>query len=267
MDEIDLSGWRGWLARGRFALTLARPRRYLFILSHMRSYSSLLCHILHTNPDVAGYVELHQPYRTGLDLWNLQIKVAHINQNRLEGRYVLDKLLHNHADVSDEVLRRDDLYTVFSIREPEQTIKSTIAMVQRKKQPEKDWKSNPTKVANYYVRRLERLTEMAAKKPERSLFMDADRLIDQSEDVLAAMTTFLGLKEPLRSEYEVFDYTGKPKFGDPGKFITSGSIVKERAEYADIEIPEEDLLKAKQAYQDARTSLAASCQIVAGSVE
>lgn len=250
--------------RVRFAVQFARPRRYVFVLSHMRSYTSLLCHILHSNPDITGYVEQHMKYQTHLDLLDLGIKVAHTNDGKLAGRYVLDKILHNNAEVAPEVLGRNDVFAVFSIREPGQTIRSTIAMVSRKKKGKQDWKADPTRVAAYYVRRLDRLVEMAAQKPKRSIFFEAERLVNDTQSVLGGLSSFLELKQPLSPRYETFEFTGKPKFGDPGKFISSGHIVSERSDHGDIEIPEEDLLTAKEAYERARLALAERCQLTIG---
>src|SRR5262245_13075611 len=39
----------------------------LFVLSHMRSYSSLLSHVLGSHPEIDGYCETHLRYRSGLD--------------------------------------------------------------------------------------------------------------------------------------------------------------------------------------------------------
>jgi hypothetical protein len=267
MPPTASSRARTLVRRARHALGLSKPRRYLFILSHMRSYSSLLCHILNTNPDVAGYVELHHPYRTAHDLHVLEAKVAETIGGRLAGRYVLDKVLHNKAEIRARILRRDDVYAMFSIREPEQTIRSTIAMVRRRPDYATDWKSDPTKVANYYIRRLDRLVAMAGRKPTRSLFFDADRLIDDTKPVLESLTRFLELVEPLSERYETFELTGAPRFGDPGRFISSGEIVRERTDYAEIDIPADDLARAREAYERARDALARRCEIVIGPAE
>jgi hypothetical protein len=48
--------------------SLLAPRKSLFVLGHMRSYSSLLCHILGSHPQIDGYCETHIKYRTRFDL-------------------------------------------------------------------------------------------------------------------------------------------------------------------------------------------------------
>lgn len=243
------------LARAKRVVTRERERRTLLVLSHMRSYSSLLCHILNSNPEIDGYVELHRRYRSAADLVELRAHVASLPDVRLEGRYVLDKLLHNKADVSRRVLRRNDVFTIFSIREPAETIRSTIQMVQRKKNPDEDWKNDPSMVARYYIRRVDRLLELGRREPAHAVFFDAQRLIDDTADLLKQLTTFLELREPLRERYETFELTGRAKFGDPGRFIGSGEIVREREVYP-VEIPPDDLARATEAFERARAEFA-----------
>lgn len=248
-----------WLGRFRSALELAAPRRYLFVMSHMRSYSSLLCHILNSNPQVAGYVEMHESYTTSLDLFQLTMRVRELTGERLRsGQYVLDKLLFNY-DISDRMLSRDDIVMLFTIREPEQAIRSIIAMGRKRKKP--DWKSRPDKVVSYYARRLDRMSQLARAKPRRSLYFEADQLIKEAPPLLAALDRFLELRQPLRPSYETFTYTGKPKFGDPSKFISSGRIVRERRDYADVDVPSGLMDKAWTAFEDARKVLADACEV------
>ena len=49
--------------------------RILFVLSHMRSGSSLLTHILNTNNEIIGYGETHIKYSSELDFKALLSKV------------------------------------------------------------------------------------------------------------------------------------------------------------------------------------------------
>jgi len=259
MVTVGQSGVRGWVKRLRLGMALARPRRYVFLLSHMRSYSSLLAHIMNSNREISGYVEVHQSYQSQFDLLDLQFKVADMTGGKLRGAYVLDKILHNHRQVSPEILTRDDVYAIFFIRDPEQTIKSMIAMFKGKPQA---WM--PEGPATYYVRRLEHLAMMATKKPNKSLFFEADLIVEDTSSVLASVDRFLSLKHPLQSEYDLFDLTGRPRFGDPGRFISSGHIVHERRDYSQIELPEEDLLRAKEAFERCREILTERCEIVVG---
>lgn len=248
--------WSFLLARRR----RRRGRRYLFILSHMRSYSSLLSHILGSHPDVKGYVETHRSYSTDADLHSLEASVADDPQVPWDGRYVLDKILHGHAEVDEAILGRDDVDAIFLVREPEHAVRSIVAMGFERKNL--DWKSDPRKAAEYYRRRLGQLVDMAADKPHRSVFLEADRLIDDTEVVLARLTRFLGLASPLRSKYDTFELTGKRRYGDPGKYIKTGVVVAEREDYGDIEVPEPVMRKALAAFAEAREMLSSRCEKV-----
>ncbi len=101
-------------------------KKYIFILSHMRSYTSLLSHILGSHREICGYSETGQSYFGIYDLIMLRYKVCLANNNRLEGRFILDKILHNGCSISDQVMNRDDVYIIFMLRKPEETIKCLI---------------------------------------------------------------------------------------------------------------------------------------------
>lgn len=239
---------------GPRALDVLLPKRHILILSHMRSYSSLLCHILNSNPDVAGYVETHRSYSGSLDFAKLRRSVLITTEGRLDGRYVLDKLLHNHAKVAPDVLRRDDVSVIFSVREPERSIRSTIAM--GRKLPKADWKADPTKVVDYYVRRMEQLLILAELEIRSVISIDAEALIDDTPTVLQLLTDFLSLSAPLTEQYQTSEFTGKPRYGDPSRFIGEGTIIRSRDDYGHIDLSIEEMLRATAAYE--RTMMALS---------
>jgi hypothetical protein len=225
----------------------------------MRSYSSLLCHILNSNPEVAGYVELHESYTTSLDLFKLTMRVRELTGEQLQsGQYLLDKLLFNY-EISEQMLARDDIVMLFTIREPEKAIRSIIAMGRKRNKP--DWKSRPARVVDYYSRRLARMTEVAAARPHGTLFFEADQLIDDTSTVLRELDRFLGLRVPLRAEYQTFEYSGTPKFGDPSKWITEGRIVRDRRSYEKLDVPAELMAQAWEAFNHARKVLADTCAV------
>ena len=49
-------------------------REYVIVLSHMRSYSTLLAHLLGSHPEIAGYAEMHTSYAQRRDLLRLRRK-------------------------------------------------------------------------------------------------------------------------------------------------------------------------------------------------
>ena len=241
------------------ALLLAKKRRYVFLISHMRSYSSLLGHILGSNPQIAGYAETHHSYRSDLDLVELALKIYHTNNRSLDGDILFDKVLHGQYEFSDRFLGRDDVSLLFAIREPVATVRSTVAMARRRKKP--DWKGDVQKVSDYYMRRLDQMVHLAGRQPAHSAFLVADDLIHRTSDVLASLTEFLDLRVPLTSEYQTFEYTGKPIYGDPGAHIKAGSVVRDRDDHSEVEVDEEIQRRLKQAYEEAVQELSRLCQV------
>jgi hypothetical protein len=239
--------------KARRALEILHAKQYIFVLSHMRSYSSLLCHILNSNPEVAGYVETHAAYAGRSDLWRLKKKVFLGTDAALGGRYVLDKILHNRCRINPVLLRRDDVFVIFSLREPRRTIQSTVAMA-RALDPA-DWKADPKRVTQAYVRRVKELRRLAYQELRHAIFIEAQRLIDDSPRVLAELTRFLSLQQPLSEEYRTSRLTGVQVYGDPGKYIRSGSIVREREDYSEIELSDLELEPALEAYAAASEAL------------
>ena len=102
-------------------------RRYLFVLGHMRSYSSLLCHILGSHPQIDGYCETHVKYRTRFDLLRLRSRVVKLTGEPLSGRYVLDKVLHNYP-LASSILRSPNTLSIVLVRRPVPTVQSIVNM-------------------------------------------------------------------------------------------------------------------------------------------
>jgi hypothetical protein len=240
--------------------TAVRPRRTVLLLSHMRSYSSLISHILGSSPEIDGYVEMQRQYASRTDLVRLRLAVARMNGDRLSGRYVLDKVLHDKWQVDDAVLRDRSVYPLFSVREPEATIKSTVAMALSRKGGASDWKADVAKVGDYYIGRCASLVSLAERRPARSAFFVGERLIDRSEETLAMLTSYLGLSTPLSSSYEKFENTQKRKYGDPSENIAAGEIKRERKQH-DVEVPAEILDRCRAAYTGTVEQLLSRCDV------
>lgn len=256
MSTVANKYWRRaelFVWKARRGLEILRPKRYILVLGHMRSYSSLLCHILNSNPEVAGYVETHCVYAGWPDLWRLKLKVFGRRDAEMGGRYVLDKILHNRSKVNPVLLRRDDVFVIFGLREPRRTIQSTVAMA-RSRNPN-DWKADSKTVTQKYIVRMKQLRLLAYQEMRHATFIDTQRLIDDSPSVLGELTTFLSLKEPLSEEYQTKNLTGAPLFGDPGKHINAGRIVRNREDYSEIELSDDELEPAFEAYAAASEAL------------
>jgi E3 ubiquitin-protein ligase DOA10 len=110
---------------------LLRPTPYkiLFILSHMRSGSSLLTHLLVNNPEIRGFGETHINYASAEDFKKLLMKLYWQGQDfsqlqdlkklKMNHQYIHDKVLHNNKFLDQSFLESEQIYSIFLIREPQ----------------------------------------------------------------------------------------------------------------------------------------------------
>lgn len=210
------------------AVTHRYAGTFLFVISHMRSYSSLLCHILGSHREISGYSEAHQSYFGRNDLDRLARMVRDHTGDATLKRFVLDKVLHNHREIAPDILRRPDVRCLFLLRNAEETIASILAMARTMGHTGPF--SDPLQVAGYYAERLARMEEYASQVVGRALFVESERLLDDTAGVLARLTQWLALDEPLSDRYQTFRYTGLPGHGDPSPAIKAGRVLASVAE-------------------------------------
>lgn len=192
---------------------------------------------------------MHLSYTEARDLVRLRYKVSRFNNSsKLEGRFVLDKLLSNHNRLSENILSMDNIRWIFLLRSPEDTFKSIVNM--GNKMAYEDWYRDHNKILLYYQERLQMMEHIAKKTFGKSIFIESEQLITNIDAVLDSITNWLGLNKRLDSEYNIFSDTGLPWYGDPSGVIKSGYIVKNKPAYNDIHIPSEILKKADSDYQN-----------------
>jgi hypothetical protein len=193
----------------------------LFILSHMRSYSSLLAHVLGSHPEIDGYCETHLRYYFPFDVLRLHWRVRKLTGEPLRGRYVLDKILHNYA-IAPSILDGRRTRAVLLLRRPVEVVQSILHMGTHLDPLARN--TDLEHVSGYYVARLERLTELARRLGRRAAFLESEALLERTDDTLEFLRDHLELSGPLQRHYRSFAKTGKPKFGDPSPAIHSGEI-------------------------------------------
>jgi len=225
-------------------------KKYLFVVSHMRSRSSVLSHILGNNPEVCGYKELHRSYKGQLSLINMQIELVKDLKCRLRNRYLLDKILNNFT-ISDYILYRTQPKILFLLREPEETIKSIMNMGFK---TGVDWYKSPLKVTEYYCKRLRNMEQLSYRAGEGHLFIESKDLVENADITLSKITNWLHLDEPLKTTYSTFKDTGVIGFGDPLENIKSG-VLKPTKSYPNINVPEHLLSKADESFKKCRATL------------
>lgn len=221
-----------------------REYRYVFILGHMRSGSTLLAHILASHPDFAGAGETHISYQTTADLPKLILKTCELlHRPILRARYIVDQI--NHSYVANDVLLSEHVYKcVILVREPGATLKSMMNLL----------KCQEKEALEVYSNRLESLTKYGLLLGERGVLVEYDDLVDQPEKTLAALTRFFGLDSPLTPTYATHRMTRRVAgFGDPSTNIRAGKII--RTPSHEITISKDTLIAAAHAFDKCRRQL------------
>ena len=232
-------------------------RRYLFVLGHMRSYSSLLCHILGSHPQIDGYCETHVKYRTRFDLLRLRSRVVKLTGEPLRGRYVLDKVLHNYPFTSS-ILRSPNTLSIVLVRRPVPTVQSIVNMGLH--YSDVAWYRDLDTVVRYYEERVAALVRSADELRGRVMFIEAETLLSRTNDVLQSIGGLLELSEPLRSDYKRFAHTGEVGFGDPSETITAGRVTNAAREpRTPIMLPPAMEARLETAYAACSASLRDRC--------
>jgi hypothetical protein len=236
-------------------------RRYLFVLGHMRSYSSLLCHILGSHRQIDGYCETHIKYRTQWDLIRLRLRVVKFTGEPLRGCYVLDKVLHNYS-LAPSILRRPDTLSIVLLRRPIPTIQSIINMGLRYSDIE--WHGDLDSVICYYEERLANLVRLADQLRGRVVFIEAEALLSRTTEILQRIAAVLELNEPLRADYRRFAHTGERGFGDPSEAISLGRVDNTaREQRTALMLPPALAARLEAAYSSCADSLRDCCVALA----
>ena len=225
--------------------------KYIFIFSHMRSRSSVLSHILGSNPEICGYSELGISYLDYIDLMRMKIDLTVDLKCSFNNKYLLDKVLHNYYEFPEKIFKVTKPKIIFLLREPENTIKSIvnlgfIANIECYK--------DPIYALDYYCSRLKLLEEYSKLFPCEYFFIESDDLIKNPDFILENLSRWLNLNKALDKNYSIFNNTGIFGKGDPSQNIKSG-ILKESRNYSDIKIPLEVLQIGKSAYEKCKDSL------------
>lgn len=227
--------------------TVAERSNYIFLISHMRGYTTLLSHILGSHEEILGYTEMHQSYRSHFGLTKLRYKAKLTATTTQVPKYLFDKLLHNEWRLYKQISRKKNVHLIIMVREPVATMKSIIKMGQTfSKVP---WYRDEQKVLEYYTKRLSRIVKMAKEAKGNYYFIEGQDLIDQTDNVLTNLTSFLKLETPLSKEYQTFNFTGTPGLGDSSEHIKAKTIVKKRDKYQDIQLSEQTIQTATEHYK------------------
>ncbi len=233
---------------------LPEPYDRIFLLSHMRAYTSLAGHILGSHPQINGYYEMHLSYEDVAALEEQRALFLQGDALKPGSRYLFDKLLHNDYRLLPGRLGLADLKVLISVAEPEHTIRSIVHLFAQK--PAGELYASPVEAANYYMARLRALAEFAQATPGYFYF-DAELWQRAPERLLPKLTEWLELDAPLSERYRTFSQTGKAGKGDSSRRIHSGAIDRVKSDYSHVVVPEEVLRAAWQIYRECRDRMVA----------
>lgn len=200
--------------------SLISPKENIFILSHMRSTSSLLSHVLSAHEQICGHKELHSSYTKASHLIKTKASLFEERQSYEQADYLLDKLLHNRLVIDEKIFKKLPKY-IFLLRNPERTMSSMIKM-----HLEYNDESSIYKLEEYYLNRLEALIDYWLELKGEKIFISSEQLTDNTSETLDSLSHFLGLDTPLSEHYSVYTDTGKGGIGDPSHNIKAGKILK-----------------------------------------
>jgi len=225
----------------------------IFLLSHMRAYTSLVGHILGSHLQINGYYEMHLTYEDASAL-DRQLELYQQGDAVKPGsRYLFDKLLHNDYVLKPERLGHSAIKLLVSLAEPAHTIKSIVHLFAQK--PDPDLYASPVEAAKYYIERVRALAEFCRTTDWPYYYFDAELLQRAPEKLLPKLSQWLELDSPLRERYEVFSQTGKARRGDTSERMRSGDIDKARTDYSHIAVADDALRAAQEAYRECRRAV------------
>ena len=222
----------------------------IFLLSHMRAFTSLLGHILGSHPQINGYFEMHLSYEDASAAARQLELLARTDGVKPGSRYVFDKLLHDDYRLVPERLGLSGTKVLVALRTPDQTIRSIVSLF--RKRASRELYAEPREAARYYVERLATLADFCATHAGGYHYFDAEALQGSPEKLLPALSRWLALDTPLAERYGIFSRTGVAGSGDSSPTIRSGRISRVTSDYSDIPLSSELLVEARAVYRDCR---------------
>lgn len=190
---------------------------FTFLISWMRSGSSLLSNLLLSNGTYHGIGETHVRYNSFSSLTESAfISCLFLNKLPKTNERYFDKILHNHLDYNlDEEIKKSSQF-IFLTRDPAESAISINRM----------WKSfGPDRYSSsfdYLNHRLSQIAKLASQIPSYNKYLlDYSDVISNS-DKFNQLSTFLGHK--IGRSYIVKKHIGWTGIGDYSDNIKKGYI-------------------------------------------
>ncbi len=235
------------------AAAVALPRQHIFLLSHMRAYTSLFGHILGSNPQICGYYEMHIGYHSWKSLVRQKLLYFRDDPVKSGARYMFDKVLHNDHDTNLKVLDLPRCRVIFALREPQAVVPSILKLY-AEVDPTHEF-NDEAFATNYYIGRLEELGRLAGAMRRPYYYLDAESLKQDADHCLPRLSSWLGLSTPLSPSYELQRNSLKERYGDSSERMSAGQITKDRSNYDSYAADPEGMARATETYARVREAL------------
>ncbi len=237
----------------RRAMAIVLPKQHIFLLSHMRAYTSLFGHILGSNPEICGYYEMHIGYYGWKSLIRQKLLYFRREDPKPHFVYMFDKVLHNEHNVVLDILNSQGTKTIFCLRQPQEVIPSILRLYQGI-DPSHPFNSESF-ATDYYIQRLIALETIAMSMAEEFFYLDANSIKYESDECLGKLSDWLGLKKELSPIYEVQRNTSRERYGDTSPRIGTGRITEDHSRYTNFNHEVELIKTAAFVYDRVRTTL------------
>jgi len=253
-QQVKNQLYRTW---GTFSQTFRDPYEHILILATVRSGSTLLVHLLTSNPEICGMGESKIPLNSARDFnlitgrnmffhWREKMPKAG------DERYIMDKLVRdNLLDPQDiDLLKNPDVRIIFLLREPGATINSHMRAAEIIEQD----------ALAYFVTRLHTLAEYARGLGRKeSVFLTYQDILECTQPAFNLLQDYLDLQQPLCENYQVTSTTGNFDVGDKSENIKSGRIVSNTNAPA-LQLSPATMAAAQEAYTACVKTLQQRCQ-------
>ncbi|WP_322805280.1 hypothetical protein SO574_21450 (plasmid) [Vibrio alfacsensis] len=229
------------------------PQKHLLLLSHMRANTSLIGHLLGNHDDINGYYEMHIGYYSWKSLIRQKIEFFDAHPKHVPSLYLFDKILHSEHYVAPEVLYRDNVIPLFSLRNPVDTIPSIVKLYSKVNQKHEFF--TVAGAIDYYEQRLDVLLNLARKLAQDFYYIDAEAIKTKTDETLTYLSQVLTLSHPLKPTYRSNVKTGQGDSGDHSENLKKGFISTTPSNYQDFNWAHGERDRLSQKYQDVRNEM------------
>src|SRR5262249_7915 len=149
--------------------------------------STLLLHLLISNPELIACGERNAPYRSADDLDKLEIAARRSQQSLFrQVSYVVDQINHDEFTPNPVLFESERTRCIFLIPEPEEGIQGLLGLTEPSSDP---W--SVERAIDYYVGRLKSLTAFRERTGSRAIALTYRDLVDHIPETLKGLTAFL----------------------------------------------------------------------------